>query len=71
MEQVIAPKPLHSPRSEAEAPWSIRRSGNKLPAPCSPAGDHKQGWSHLLSPFLGRALTPRPLLAFIFTGPRC
>lgn len=44
MEQVIAPKPLHSPKSEAETPWSNRRRGNRLPAPCSPTGDHKQGW---------------------------
>lgn len=46
MEQVTAPKPLHSPKSEAEAPWSSRRSGNRLPAPCSPTGDRKQGWPH-------------------------
>ena len=44
MEQVTAPKPLHSPKSEAEAPWSSRRSGYRLPAPCSPTGDRKQGW---------------------------
>lgn len=46
MEQVTAPKPLHSPKSEAEAPWSSRRSGNRLPAPCSPTGDRRQRWPH-------------------------
>lgn len=71
MEQVTAPKPLHSPMSEAEAPWSSRRSGNRLPAPCSPTGDHKQGW--LLSLFLpGTSVfqpvtPPRPLH---FHGPQ-